>query len=63
MSATTKQRRKQRVSRHGNAPPKVTKSRRQFRWRNRYLRASVWVFLAAFIVSALGIAIVGYAHR
>jgi len=37
---------------------KPSKRALRFRFRNRALRAVVWIFLAVFVVSVLGIAIV-----
>lgn len=61
MSASTRKRqprRKQRLSRHGNAAPAVAHPRARFRWRNRYIRGAVWVFLMIFVFGVVGVAVV-----
>jgi hypothetical protein len=49
------------VSRRGHAPPPSTRhSTRRLRWRNRWVRAAVWVFLVFFVLSVVGIAVVTF---
>jgi len=57
-SSRTRQRpprRKLRASKTGNAAPSGVQTRRRQRWRNRYLRGAVWVFLFVFLVSVVGV--------
>jgi hypothetical protein len=58
-------RRKQHVSKRGHAPPPATahQSRRRLRWRNRWIRAFVWVFAILFAASILGVAVVNVRAR
>jgi hypothetical protein len=46
------------------AMKRPTKRAQQFRFRNRMLRGAIWVFLIAFILTSVGIAIItSTAHR
>jgi len=56
-------RRKQRVSKSGNAAPNVPHARRRQRWRNRYLRGAVWLFLVVFLVSVAGVTVIVAVRR
>jgi len=63
--SATKQRsrRKQRVSKSGYAPPSNSRNARaRFRWRNRWLRGAVWLFLIVFVASVVGVAVVLVRH-
>jgi hypothetical protein len=40
-----------------------TKRAQQFRFRNRLLRGAIWVFLVAFILTSVGLAIVSTTAR
>ncbi|MBV9102739.1 MAG: hypothetical protein JO060_04060 [Candidatus Eremiobacteraeota bacterium] len=53
-------RRKQHVSKRGHAPPPATAhgSHRRLRWRNRWIRGFVWVFVVLFAASILGVALI-----
>jgi|HubBroStandDraft_2_1064218.scaffolds.fasta_scaffold211620_3 hypothetical protein len=40
-----------------------TKRAQQFRFRNRLLRGAIWVFLIAFILTSVGLAIISTTAR